>query len=63
MLIVLVLALLFHRPVAPEPDIYSAWTDTGYHLMISDNGTPDDPEDDWVVDWEDNRDFRIIVND
>jgi len=45
-----------------EPSIYEAWTDTGVHLMMSDNGT-DTPEDDIVIDWETNRDFEIIVND
>lgn len=45
-----------------EPSIYEAWTDTGIHLMMSDNGT-ETPEDDIVVDWETNRDFEIIVND
>lgn len=45
-----------------EPSIYEAWTDTGVHLMMSDNGT-DTPEDDIVIDWETNRKFQIIVND
>lgn len=45
-----------------EPNVYEAWTDTGVHLMMSDNGT-DTPEDDIVIDWETNRDFEIIVND
>ena len=45
-----------------EPSIYEAWTDTGIHLMMSDNGT-ETPEDDIVIDWETNRDFEIIVND
>lgn len=45
-----------------EPSIYEAWTDTGIHLMMSDNGT-DTPDDDIVIDWEDNRDFEIYVND
>lgn len=45
-----------------EPNVYEAWTDTGIHLMMSDNGT-NTPEDDIVIDWETNRDFEIIVND
>lgn len=45
-----------------EPSIYEAWTDTGIHLMMSDNGT-DTPEDDEVIDWEDNREFTIIKED
>lgn len=48
---------------APAGDVYTAWTDHGYHLMICDNGTPEDLEDDFICDWEDNRDFTIIVND
>lgn len=44
-------------------DVYSAWTDTGMHLMISDNGTPDDLEDDFICDWEDNREFTITILD
>lgn len=45
-----------------EPSIYEAWTDTGVHLMMSDNGT-DTPEDDIVIDWETNRKFTIIKED
>lgn len=41
-------------------DLYEAWTDTGIHLMMSDNGT-DTPEDDIVIDWETNREFQIYV--
>lgn len=44
-----------------EPNVYEAWTDTGVHLMMSDNGT-DTPEDDIVIDWEDNRQFEIYLN-
>lgn len=42
---------------------YDAWTSGGYHLMICDNGTPNDPEDDYIYDWEDNRIFEISVKD
>ena len=45
-----------------EPNVYDAWTDTGVHLMMSDNGT-DTPEDDVVIDWETNRQFTIIKED
>lgn len=42
---------------------YEAWTDTGIHLMVCDNGTPDDYEDDWIYDWETNREFTITIHD
>lgn len=45
-----------------DPSIYEAWTDTGIHLMMSDNGT-ETPEDDIVIDWETNREFTIIKED
>lgn len=45
------------------PTIYNAWTDTGIHLMMSDNGTPDNFDDDFVIDWEDNRQFKVTVFD
>ena len=44
-------------------DVYSVWTNNGLHLMICDNGTPDDYDDDWIVDWETNRDVIVIVCD
>ena len=44
-------------------DVYSAWTEDGMHLMISDNGTPEDLEDDFICDWEDNRVFTITIED
>lgn len=47
----------------PQDNVYSAWTDTGIHLMISDNGTPEDLEDDFICDWEDNRVFTVTVLD
>lgn len=49
------------RNAQTQPTVYEAWTDTGIHLMMSDNGTPDNLEDDFVVDWEDNREFKITV--
>ena len=47
----------------PESHDYEAWTSTGVHLMINDNGTPNDFEDDWVFDWETNRTFTVEVMD
>lgn len=47
----------------PTGDVYSAWTQDGLHLMISDAGTPGNYEDDFICDWETNRDFAITVND
>lgn len=44
-------------------NVYSVWAEPGLHLMMSDNGTPDDYDDDWVVDWETNRDIIITVLD
>lgn len=48
---------------APAGDVYSAWADTGIHLMISDNGTPEDFDDDFICDWETNRIFTVTVHD
>ena len=61
MLVAILIFLLLAQP--KDADVYSAWTDNGLHLMISDNGTPDNPEDDFICDWEDNRAFEIIVKD
>lgn len=60
-IIALIVAICGH----PQPvgNVYSAWTDDGIHLMISDNGTPEDFDDDFVCDWETNRDFTIIICD
>ena len=58
----MLVAVLLARPKV-EPQYYNAWTDNGYHLMMSDNGTPEDPEDDIIIDWEDNRKFEIEVED
>lgn len=32
-------------------DLYEAWTDTGIHVVMSDNGT-ETMDDDFIVDWE-----------
>lgn len=47
----------------PAGNVYSAWTEDGMHLMISDAGTPEDLEDDFICDWEDNRVFTITIED
>lgn len=47
----------------PAGNVYSAWTDDGLHLMISDAGTPEDLEDDFICDWETNREFTITIHD
>lgn len=39
---------------------YDAYTSTGLHLIMTDNGT-EEPEDDWIVDWEDNIEFEITA--
>lgn len=61
----LILALIATITVAPTPkdNTYSVWSDDGIHLIMSDNGTPDDYDDDWVVDWETNRDYKVTVYD
>ncbi len=50
------------KPAAPH-GYYDAWTSTGIHVFVDDNGTPEDFSDDWVFDWEDNRVFTITVID
>lgn len=62
-IIAVIMILLSHRTDEAVGQCYSAWTDTGIHLIMCDNGTPDDVEDDYVVDWEDNRVFSIKVYD
>lgn len=47
----------------PAGNVYSAWTEDGLHLMISDAGTPGNYEDDFICDWETNRDFIITIHD
>lgn len=46
-----------------ESGMYSVWAEPGLHLMMDDNGTPDDYSDDWVIDYEDNRTVKIAVLD
>lgn len=63
MTLLVAITLLLCRPHNVDTQAYDAWTSTGYHLILSDNGTPEDVEDDWIIDWEDNRDFTVTVND
>lgn len=46
----------------PKGECYSAWSESGIHLILSDNGTPDDVEDDFICDWETNREFTIDIS-
>ena len=65
------IALTVTAPAGPEryydqysdAGMYNVWAEPGLHLMMSDNGTPDDYDDDWVVDWEDNRVVEVAVMD
>lgn len=43
--------------------VYDVWAEPELHLMMSDNGTPDDFDDDWIIDWETNRDIVVLVLD
>ena len=47
----------------PAGNVYSAWTQDGLHLMISDAGTPGNYDDDFICDWETNREFTITIHD
>lgn len=62
---ILTLMLLAFTTLQTQPiaDVYSVWAEPGLHLMMCDNGTPDDYDDDWVVDWEYNRDVMVLVLD
>lgn len=42
---------------------YDVYNNEGLHLFINDNGTPIDYSDDWVYDWEDNRQVKVFVFD
>ena len=60
------LALLLGQVRSTEPAAaacYDAWAGPNLHLMICDNGTPDNYDDDFIVDWEDNRQVKITVLD
>ena len=63
---ILLIALIATLATTPhyEEQGYDVWSDDGHtHLMMTDNGTPDDYDDDWVVDWETNREFTITIID
>lgn len=67
----LILALLVTAAAAPlkyhdcysEAGAYNVWAEPGLHLIMSDNATPDDYSDDWVIDYEDNRIVEVAVLD
>lgn len=62
-LIFLLAATIFCSPT-PKDHTYSVWSgESKLHLIISDNGTPGDYDDDWIVDWENNRDYEITILD
>lgn len=43
--------------------VYDVWASPGLHLVMSDNSTPDDYSDDWVIDYETNRDVMVTILD
>lgn len=60
------LALLLGQVRGSEPvqaSVYNVWTGPGLHLVMSDNGTPGNYDDDFVVDWEDNRQVKVTILD
>lgn len=64
----LVIGLIAVTALIPQPadkhdGVYSVWAEPGIHLIMYDNGTPDDYSDDWVVDYETNRDVEVAVRD
>ena len=62
-MIKILLLILFATFSRPRPQVYDVWCDPNLHLMMSDNGTPTDYSDDWVIDWEDNREILVHVLD
>lgn len=46
-----------------DSGVYDVWGAPGLHLVMDDNGTPDDYSDDRVIDYEDNRAVRVAVLD
>lgn len=68
-MMIALIALTVTAPVEKRYDQYSdngcydVWASPGLHLMMSDNGTPDDYSDDWVIDYEDNRIVEVAVLD
>lgn len=59
--LVLLTISAFGYAVKGSADCYSAYTETGVHLIMSDNGTPNDIEDDYICDYETNRIFEITI--
>lgn len=68
----LLIALIATTAIAPvekrydgysDAGVYDVWASPGLHLVMSDNGTPDDYDDDWVIDYETNRDVMVTVLD
>ena len=59
----MILILLASTTLRTQPyaDVYSVWAEPGLHLIMSDNGTPDDYDDDWVIDYETNRVVTVKV--
>lgn len=59
----LMLLIFDARQAQAAGNIYDVWNDNGLHLMICDNGTPADFEDDFIVDYEDNRSVKVTIMD
>lgn len=62
-LLIALIATTALAPVEKRDGVYDVWAAPGLHLMMSDNGTPDDYDDDWVIDYETNRDVMVTVLD
>lgn len=41
----------------------SFWDGSGTRIFLSDNGTPGNYDDDFVADWENNREAEVFVFD
>lgn len=52
MIKIAILALIAMVSLPHQGECYSAYTTDGVHLIISDNGTPDNLDDDFICDWE-----------
>jgi len=61
--ILMIIVSAFTPNMAKENGDYDVFNNNGLHLFINDNGTPNDYCDDWVYDWEDNRDAKILIFD
>lgn len=61
--LIILKAVVTHLLAVPSGNVYSVWSEPGLHLMMCDNGTPDNYDDDWVVDWEDNREVTVAIHD